>query len=145
MYVKSFSPEQSPVQVPVTEPKVAVLLNGNARQVSDKVKRMLSHAVPEGDLYFSRSFAEARTIAQQVVERRYDTVFTGGGDGTFVGFLNEILALTETRPGTIPLNPPRLPRFGVLKLGKGETVTVTVSNKDTDGYVVVDGVKLLKK
>ena len=35
--------------------------------------------------------------------------------------------------------------LGTIKLGKGETVTVTVSNKDTDGYVVVDGVQLLKK
>jgi hypothetical protein len=35
--------------------------------------------------------------------------------------------------------------IGILKFGKGETVTVTVSNKDTDGYVVVDGVQMLKK
>jgi hypothetical protein len=34
--------------------------------------------------------------------------------------------------------------LGKFEFGKGETVTITVSNKDTDGYVVVDGVQLLR-
>ena len=35
--------------------------------------------------------------------------------------------------------------LGVFQFGKGETVTISVSNKDTDGYVVVDGVQLLRR
>ena len=35
--------------------------------------------------------------------------------------------------------------LGTVKLGQGETVTITLSNKDTDGHVVADGVQLLKK
>jgi hypothetical protein len=34
--------------------------------------------------------------------------------------------------------------LGVFDFGKGETVTISVSNKETDGYVVVDGVQLLR-
>jgi hypothetical protein len=34
--------------------------------------------------------------------------------------------------------------LGVFQFGKGETVSISVSNKDTDGYVVVDGVQLLR-
>ena len=62
------------------EPKVAVLLNANARKVTDRVVRTLSHAVPEGDLFLSRSELDCRRIAQTVLDRRYHTVFLGGGE-----------------------------------------------------------------
>src|SRR5688500_9859535 len=57
------------------EPKVAVLLNANARKVTEKIVRSLSHVVPEEDLFLSRSELDARRIAQTVVDRRYHTVF----------------------------------------------------------------------
>src|SRR6476659_2700817 len=56
--------------------KVAVLLNANARKVTAKVVRALSHVVPEEDLFVSRSEMDARRIAQAVVDRRYGTVFS---------------------------------------------------------------------
>src|SRR5437773_5000041 len=68
--------------------RVAVLLNANARSVSEDLKRELENFVPPEDLYYSRSFEDARSISRQVLERGYRTVLTGGGDGTFVGFVN---------------------------------------------------------
>lgn len=114
-----------------TESKVAVLLNANAKRVSDRVHRALSHVVPEDDLFFSRSTLEARNIARTVVDRRYRTVFTGGGDGTFVSFVTEILSYLKgtDRP---------MPRVGVLKLGTGNALAGMVGA--TAGPGILDDV-----
>ncbi|WP_224249106.1 diacylglycerol/lipid kinase family protein [Hyalangium gracile] len=116
------------------EPKVAVLLNANARKVDARVVKSLSHVVPEEDLFLSRSPLDARRIAQTVLERGYPLVFTGGGDGTFMGFVNEFLRQTETR-GRFAGHP--LPRFGVLKLGTGNGLAnfVNASNPGGDGIL----------
>jgi diacylglycerol kinase family enzyme len=98
---------------------VAVLLNARAKAVNDAVRRALSMVVPPEDLYLSRSHEEAAEIADQVVARRYRTVFTGGGDGTFVSWVNRILEASERRHA-------RPPRFGVLALGTGNAVAEMV-------------------
>ena len=100
----------------------AVLLNGNARQVDARVRRALEAVLPGEDLFFSRSEEEALAIADTVVARGYDTVFTGGGDGTFVSWVNHILECSERRAA-----PP--PRFGVLALGTGNAVAEVVGAK----------------
>jgi diacylglycerol kinase family enzyme len=94
---------------------VAVLLNANAKQVNAGVEQALSEVLPREHLFFSRSHDEASAIAEEVVARRYRTVFTGGGDGTFVGWVNRILESSERRAA-------RPPRFGVLALGTGNAV-----------------------
>jgi len=125
-------------QVPATpvapEPKVAVLLNANARKVDARVVKALSHIVPEEDLFLSRSELDARRITQTVLERGYPLVFTGGGDGTFMGFVNEFLRQMEPRgrfAGQL------MPRFGVLKLGTGNGLAnfVNASNPSGDGIL----------
>ncbi len=98
---------------------VAVLLNGNAKQVNDRVRRQLSSVLPDEHLFFSRSHEEANEIAEEVISRRYGTVFTGGGDGTFVSWVNRILDRAEHRAA----HPPR---FGVLALGTGNAVAEMV-------------------
>jgi diacylglycerol kinase family enzyme len=100
-------------------PDVAVLLNARAKSVNDAVRRALSLVVPPEDLYLSRSHEEAAEIADRVVARRYRTVFTGGGDGTFVSWVNRILEAGERRR-------VRPPRFGVLALGTGNAVAEMV-------------------
>jgi diacylglycerol kinase family enzyme len=93
--------------------RVAVLLNAHARKVTPGVLRALSHVVARGDLYVSRSPLDARRIAHAVVDGGYHTVFFGGGDGTFMGFADELLNVAARR------RVSRLPHFGVLKLGTG--------------------------
>src|SRR3954453_20640208 len=78
-------------RLPIPQKRVAVLLNGNARAVTEQLRRELEQFVPPEDLFFSRSFEDARSIARTVLDRGYATVLTGGGDGTFVGYLNCIL------------------------------------------------------
>lgn len=98
---------------------VAVLLNANAKAVNARVRRALSRVVPHEHLFFSTTHDEATAIAEEVVSRRYRTVFTGGGDGTFVAFVNRILETAERRRA-------RPPRFGVLALGTGNAVAEMV-------------------
>jgi len=98
---------------------VAVLLNARARAVNEGVRRALSSVVPPEDLFLSRSHEEAAEIADTVVARRYRTVFTGGGDGTFVSWVNRILDASQQRRA-------RPPRFGVLALGTGNAVAEMV-------------------
>jgi diacylglycerol kinase family enzyme len=105
----------------------AVLLNGNARQVDDRTRRALAAVVPADDLFLSLSADEARRIADTVISRGYDTVFTGGGDGTFVGWVNYILDQAEQRAATPP-------RFGVLALGTGNAVAEMVGAR-TDAHI----------
>jgi diacylglycerol kinase family enzyme len=98
---------------------VAVLLNANAKQVTASTRRALSAVVPHEHLFLSRTEHEAVEIAEEVVRRRYRTVFTGGGDGTFVGWVNRIVESAER-------SAARPPRFGVLALGTGNAVAEVV-------------------
>ncbi|BDG07776.1 diacylglycerol/lipid kinase family protein [Anaeromyxobacter paludicola] len=107
--------------------QTAVLLNANAKQVNGRVRRELSDVVPEEHLFFSRDPDDARRIADTVIRRGYGTVFTGGGDGTFVSWVNHILDHSERRSA-----PP--PRFGVLALGTGNAVAEVVGAR-ADGHV----------
>ena len=123
MYVQPIRPEQNLRQRPVEQAlpvRLAVLLNANAKRVNAKLRQKLSHVVPEPDLYFTRTFEEARAVAQHVVDERYETVLTGGGDGTFVGFFNEIMNVIERerRVG----RHPSIPKMGILKLGTGNAL-----------------------
>jgi len=99
--------------------QTAVLLNANAKQVSPRVRAALSGLVPAESLFFSRDHDDAHRIADTVVSRGFDTVFTGGGDGTFVSWVNHILDRAETRSEPTP-------RFGVLALGTGNAVAEMV-------------------
>jgi len=106
-------------------------LNANARSVTERLRRDLENFVPPEDLFFSRSFDDARRIARTVLDRGYRTVLTGGGDGTFVGYVNLMYAEAEARQAfsssggaalrTAPVRVA-LPRVGVLKLGTGNSL-----------------------
>ena len=98
------------------------------------VLRALSHVVARGDLYVSRSPLDARRIANAVVDGGYHTVFLGGGDGTFMGFANEVLNLAARR------RVSRLPHFGVLKLGTGNGLAAWVNASGVHGGGMVDDV-----
>ena len=116
--------------VPKSSERVAVLLNANARNVSEDLRRELENFVPSDDLFYSRSFEDARAISHKVLERGYRTVLTGGGDGTFVGYVNCLFEAAASRPGAqvsrgaaLQLAPSfRMPRLGVLKLGTGNAL-----------------------
>ncbi|MDH3199776.1 MAG: diacylglycerol kinase family protein [Myxococcales bacterium] len=95
--------------------RVAVVLNGNARQVTDELVESFDQVVGTGDLFLSKSLGEARNIARHIVQSGYSVVLTGGGDGTFVQMVTTI-----TREAMECGQEP--PRFGLLKLGTGNSL-----------------------
>ena len=99
----------------IAEDRVAVVVNGNARRVSDELVESLDQIVQSGDLFVSRDLDEGRDIARRIVERGYPTVLTGGGDGTFVQMVTWIIRESKKQG-----SPP--PRFGLLRLGTGNAL-----------------------
>jgi diacylglycerol kinase family enzyme len=95
--------------------RVAVVLNGNARQVTDELVESFDQLVGAGDLFLSRSLDEVQDIAVEIVEARYPVVLTGGGDGTFVQMVTSITNEARNRN-----HEP--PSFGLLRLGTGNSL-----------------------
>ncbi|MFW5921475.1 MAG: diacylglycerol kinase family protein, partial [Polyangiales bacterium] len=97
------------------EDRVAVVVNGNAKAVTDDLVEILDQIVQSGDLFVSRSLEEGRDIARIIVERGYPTVVTGGGDGTFTQMVTFVVGEADRQD-----RPP--PRFGMLRLGTGNAL-----------------------
>jgi len=112
-----------------SEQRVAVLLNPNAKRVSAAVRGAIANVVAAEDIFVSHSESEARQIARTVVARGYKTVFTGGGDGTFMGFFNKICDCVGST---------RLPRFGILRLGTGNALASVVGASSLRSGGVLD-------
>ncbi len=98
---------------------VAVVVNGNAKNVTGEVITNLDEILRGTDLFVSHSIEQARDIARTVVERGYGTVLTGGGDGTFTVMVTEVVKEADR------VGQPR-PRFGYLKLGTGNALAHVV-------------------
>lgn len=99
--------------------RVAVVVNGNARAVTDSLVIVLEQIIRSGDLFVSRTLEEGEEIANIVAERGYGTVLTGGGDGTFTHVVTAVMNRCKATN-----RPP--PRFGFLKLGTGNALAWAV-------------------
>jgi diacylglycerol kinase family enzyme len=104
---------------------VAVVVNGNAKNATAEVISTLDQILSGGDLFISRKLSDAKHIAKTLVARGYGTVLTGGGDGTFTVMVTEVVH--EARRSGKPL-----PRFGLLKLGTGNSLAWVVGAQGAD-------------
>src|SRR3954463_6461085 len=118
------------------DPRIAVVVNGNAKSVTQEVISTLDQILLGGDLFVSRSLEDARHIARTVVSRGYGTVLTGGGDGTFTVMVSEVVR--EGRKQNRPL-----PRFGLLKLGTGNALAWVVGARDPNSGELAADIKRL--
>jgi diacylglycerol kinase family enzyme len=121
--------------VPDKTGRVAVVLNGNARQVTDQLVESFDQVVSSGDLFLSKSLDEAHGIAHEIVEAGYPVVLTGGGDGTFVQMVTSITKEAKSR-GQQP------PRFGLLKLGTGNSLAWALGAGTSGEDVIADLARL---
>lgn len=119
------SSEVAASSAPIAQ-RIAVVVNGRAKNVTAEVISTLDQILRGGDLFVSRSLADARDIAKTLVTRGYGTVLTGGGDGTFTVMVTEVVR--EARRAQKPL-----PRFGLLKLGTGNSLAWVVGARDVKG------------
>ncbi len=117
---------------PLEPQKIAVLLNRNARRVTDRLARKIERIVGSDHVFYSRSLDEAEAFSREIVQRGYGTVVCGGGDGTLINAVNMIHRYVReanlwrnerfSRFGeSQPLLTP--PRFAFLKLGTGNGMT----------------------
>jgi diacylglycerol kinase family enzyme len=118
--------------------RVAVVVNGNAKQVTAELVESLDQIVQSGDLFVSRNLEEGRDIARTIVERGYPTVLTGGGDGTFVQMVSWVVRYAEE------LGKP-FPRFGLLKLGTGNALAWVLGAQNPRGRGVVADLARLRR
>ena len=109
-------PADSTTPAPRLARKVAVVLNGNARAVSETTVRDVQSLLTDEHLYVSRSLEQWKFIARRIVNKGYDVVLLGGGDGTFAQCVSDIVAL----------DPSELPAFGILRLGTGNGLASTM-------------------
>jgi diacylglycerol kinase family enzyme len=107
----------------IARERVAVVMNGNAKQVTDELLGALHQIVEAGDLFVSRSLEEGEEIAARIVDQGYRTVLSGGGDGTFAQVVTWIVDRCEAE------GKP-LPRFGLLKLGTGNGLAWVLGAQD---------------
>lgn len=118
--------------------RIAVVLNGNAKSVTADVIATVDHLVAGGDLFVSRRIEEAETIAKTIVDRGYDTVLTGGGDGTFTVMVTAVLREADAR------QRPR-PRFGLLRLGTGNSLAWVVGASAAKGGGLAMDIERLRR
>src|SRR5690606_26711766 len=77
-----------------------------------------------GDLFVSRRLEDSESIARTLVDRRYGTILTGGGDGTFTVVVTAVVREAERRGAP-------LPRFGLLRLGTGNSLAWLLGSSRT--------------
>ena len=126
----------STLQIDPTDPRFAVVVNGNAKGVNRRVISSLDRALHTDDLFLSRRPEDSPRIVRTVVDRGYGTVLTGGGDGTFTFLVTEFLKEAERQ------NRP-MPRFAPLKLGTGNSLAWTMGVRGKTGKALADDVQRL--
>ncbi|HEU4580516.1 MAG TPA: diacylglycerol kinase family protein [Polyangiaceae bacterium] len=118
--------------------RIAVVVNGKAKNVTAEVISTLDQILLGGDLFVSRSLREADEIAQVLVSRGYGTVLTGGGDGTFSVMVTKVYAEAERQGAP-------LPRFGFLKLGTGNALAHVVGASGSGGGDLAADIRRLRQ
>ncbi|MDP7039184.1 MAG: diacylglycerol kinase family protein [Myxococcota bacterium] len=127
-----------PVQVASPE-RVAILLNRNARRVSDRLARTLERVVGPENVFYSRNLEEAEAFSREIVQRGYGTVVCGGGDGTLVQGINLIQNYVHSANAWRVDRYERTnekqtllatPRFAFLRLGTGNAISKLVGATD---------------
>lgn len=113
------------VREPTRDPALrqAVILNKNAKRVTERVRQKVIEAAPGADVFFTESLDQAKFVTRRVVDSGYGTIITGGGDGTVVNTIQDVLDRVEA-------TGKARPRFGVLRLGTGNAVADFLGARD---------------
>ena len=120
------SPRPNSPSLPPPGDRIAVVVNGNAKNVTRDVVETLDQILLAGDLVVSRKLEEGPEIARTIAQRGYGTVLTGGGDGTFTVMVSEVVRACR-KLGKKP------PRFGLLRLGTGNSLAWVVGASKSGG------------
>lgn len=130
--------KQKVVVLPRVRPdfrRTAVLLNYNARHVTDSLIRQLERIAGKEHVFVSKNLDDAEAFSREIVHRGYGTVVSGGGDGTLMRTVNLVHHYVDEANNWRAERYRRLgdaqplvscPRFAFLKLGTGNGMTQLV-------------------
>ena len=109
----------------------AVILNQNAKKVSDRLRHSAEEIAPRIALYTSRTKEEAYQYVKEILDNGYRRIISGGGDGTLFHLISMAKRYLEEKNVQFQrmeqsvkkgLSTYSLPEFGVLKLGTGNSL-----------------------
>ena len=121
-------------ELPMVQPderKIAVLLNRNAKQVTETIAKRVERIVGRDHVYYSHSLEEGEAFAREIVQKGYGTVVSGGGDGTLCQTVNMIHRYIKESNQWRIQRYERFgekqtlignPRFAFLRLGTGNGI-----------------------
>ena len=116
--------------------KIAILLNDNARNVNSSIKKQIEELIPRNNIFYTKSLEEADATIAKILNMDFTHVFTGGGDGTLVYFINKMKEIKREAK-----LKRKLPIVGVLKLGTGNAIAIYTNS----GKKIADDVKTVIK
>ena len=105
-------------------PDIVVILNPHAKGVTEGIVETLSEVVSPERLFLTQEISDNAALARQVLEEGVHTVFTGGGDGTIVAFVNALLDEAKR----MDISSANIPQVGVMRLGTGNALAEMVSS-----------------
>lgn len=118
--------------------KIAVLLNENAKKVTRRVKRSISDIIPRAGIYTSKTSEEAYQHVKDIIDRGYERIFSGGGDGSLTQLVNMVRRYVDEKNRQLEslsqdvqkrLKKINYPSLGILKLGTGNGMAYFVGSK----------------
>lgn len=120
----------------IDQKKIAILLNDNARNVNQRVRDEIEGVISRENIFYTKSLEEADATIAKILNSDYTHVFTGGGDGTLVHFLNRMKQIKKQAK-----LKRKLPTVGILKLGTGNAVAIYTNS----GKKISDDLKTIVK
>jgi len=98
---------------------IAIILNNNARNVNQEIKEQVEQLIPKRNIFYTNSLEEADATIAKILNSHYTHIFTGGGDGTLVYFINKMKEIKKKAK-----IKKKLPAIGILRLGTGNAVAI---------------------
>ena len=98
---------------------IAIILNNNARNVNKNIKEQVEQLIPKNNIFYTNSLEEADATIAKILNSHYTHIFTGGGDGTLVYFVNKMKEIKKKAK-----IKKKLPAIGILRLGTGNAVAI---------------------
>ncbi len=95
----------------------AVVMNIKARKVRQSTIGKIGRYIPSDDLYITRTIEQSDECLDEVIQKRYPLVFCGGGDGTAMRIIEQMLNHIKRHKNDG--KEYKLPTIGILKLGTG--------------------------
>jgi len=103
----------------------AVLLNALAKGWSGEIHHAIQRIIPSEDLYLTDDFRQAEHTVDTLLNRDYEIIFTGGGDGTIMFLVNAI----EKRVHEGRIDRDEAPPIGVLRMGSGNAIATYLGTR----------------